>query len=48
MDMLLCSNQNNKGMPEEISTGTSESHDFETNYWCVFAGIEAHLDDVSM
>ena len=46
--LMLCSHQHNRGMPEEISTGTSESHVFETDYWCMFAGIEAHLDDVSI
>ena len=46
--LMLCSYQHNRGMPEEISIGTSESHIFETNYWCMTAGIEAHLDDVFM
>ena len=45
---MLCSDQHNKGIREEISTWNLESHVFETNYWCVFVGIEAHLDDVSM
>ena len=35
-------------MQEEISIGTSESHVFETNYWCMFAGIEEILSDVIM
>ena len=30
------------------TTGTLESHVFETDYWCMFVGIEEHLDDVSM
>ena len=35
-------------MLEKISTGNSESHVFETDYWCMFAGIDGDLDDVSM
>ena len=46
--LMLCSDQHNRGMPKEISTGTSGSHVFETDYWCMFVGIEAHLDSVSM
>ena len=46
--LMLCSEQHNRGMPEEISTGNSESHVFETDYWCMTVGIEEHLDDVSM
>ena len=44
--LMLCSDQHNRGIPEEISTGTSESHVFETSYWCMTAVIEEHLDDV--
>ena len=47
-DMMLCSDQHNRGIPEEISTWNLESHVFETDYWFMIAGIEAHLDDVSM
>ena len=46
MELMLCSDQ--KRMPREISTGTSESCVFETNYWCMFAGIEELLSDVIM
>ena len=46
--LMLCSDQHNRGMLEEISTGTSESHVFETDYWCMTAGIEYHLKYVSM
>ena len=35
-------------MPKEISKGTSESCVFETNYWCMFTGIEELLSDVIM
>ena len=28
--LMLCSDQHNRGMPEEISIGTSKSHVFET------------------
>ena len=45
---MLWSNQHNRGIPEEISIGTSKSHVFGTTYWCMFTCIEAHLDDVSM
>ena len=38
--LMLCSDQHKGRMPEKISTGTSESHVFEIDYWCVFAGIE--------
>ena len=48
MELMLCSDQHKKRMPKEISIGTSESHVFETNYWCMSAGIEAHLNDLSM
>ena len=48
MYLMLCSNQNKKRMPKEISTRTSESHVFETNYWCMTAGIEEHLKYVSV
>ena len=37
-----------QGIPEEITTGTSESHIFETDYWCMTASIEQHLKYVSM
>ena len=46
--LMLCSYQHNRGIPEEISTGTSESHVFETDYWCITIGIEEHLKDVPM
>ena len=46
--LMLCSDQHNIGIPEEISTGTLESHVFETDYWCMTAGIEEHLKDVYM
>ena len=42
--LMLCLNQHNRGMPEEISTRTSESHVFETDFWCVFPGIEESED----
>ena len=45
---MLCSDQHNRGMLEEISTGTSESHVFKSNGLCMNAGIEEHLDDVFM
>ena len=38
-DMMLCSDQQNRWTPEEISTVNSESHSFETDYWCMTAGI---------
>ena len=47
-DIMLCSDQHSRRIPEEILTGISESHFFETNYWCMTVGIEEHLDDVSM
>ena len=47
-DMMLCSDQHNRRVLEEISTRTSESHVFEIDYWCMTAGIEARLNDVSM
>ena len=47
-DIMLCSYQHNRRMLKKISTGTSESHVFEIDYWCMFAGIEAQLDDVFM
>ena len=37
---MLCSDKHNKTMLEHISTGTSESHVFETDYWCMTASIE--------
>ena len=40
MELMLCLDQHKNRMPKEISTGTSESRVFETNYWCMFAGIE--------
>ena len=46
--LMLCSDQHNRGMPEEISTGTSESHVFEADDWCMTVGIEEHLKYVSM
>ena len=46
--LMLCSNQHNRGMPEEISTRTSETHVFKSNGLCIRTGIGAHLDDVSM
>ena len=45
---MLCSNQHNREMPEEISRGTSESHVFKSNGLCMTAGIEQHLYDVFM
>ena len=45
--LMLCSNQHNRGMTEEISTGTSKSHIFETDYWCMTACIEENLKYVS-
>ena len=47
-DIMLCLDQHNRGISKEISIGTSDSHVFETNYWCMTTGIEAHLKDVSM
>ena len=38
--LMLCSDQHKGRMPEKISTGTSECHVFEIDFWCVFAGIE--------
>ena len=38
--LMLCSDQHNRRVPEKISIGTSESHVFKTDYWCVFVGIE--------
>ena len=35
-------------MLKEISAGTSESHIFESDYWCMTAGTEEYLKDVSM
>ena len=46
--LMLCSNQHSKGIPEEISTRTLESHIFKTDYWCMTAGIEEYLKDVSI
>ena len=46
--LMLCSDQHNRGMLEEISTGTSESHVFENDYWCMTASTEEHLKYVSM
>ena len=43
-DMMLCLYQHNRWIPEKISKGTSESHVFETDYWCMFAGIEESED----
>ena len=48
MDLMLCLYQHKKRMPKEISTGTSESRVFETDYWCMFAGIGERLSDVIM
>ena len=45
---MLCSNQHNRGMPEEMSIGTSESHVFKSNGFCMTASIEEHLYDVFM
>ena len=39
-DIMLCSDQHNRGIPKEILIGTLYSHVFETNYWCMTAGIE--------
>ena len=47
-DIMLCSDQHSRRIPGEILTGISESHFFETNYWCMTVGIEEHLDDVFM
>ena len=47
-DIMLCSDQYNGGIPEEISIGTLESRIFEIDYWCMTGGIEEHLKDVSM
>ena len=44
--LMLCSYQHNRGIPEEISTGTSESHVFKSNGLCMPVGIEEHLDYV--
>ena len=38
--LMLCSNQHNKRVLEKISTRTSESHVFETDFWCVLRCIE--------
>ena len=46
--LMLCSDQHNRGMLEEISIGTLESHVFETDYLCMITGIEEHLKYVSM
>ena len=46
--LMLCLDQHNRGIPEEISIGNSESHVFESNGLCMTAGIEEHLDDVFM
>ena len=42
--LMLCSGQNKERMFEEVSTETSETHVFETDYWCMFAGIEWNED----
>ena len=47
-DIMLCLDQHNKGISKEISIGTSDSHVFETNYWCMTVGIEAHLKYMSI
>ena len=41
---MLCSYQHKGTILEKISIGTSESHVFETIFWCVFAGIEESED----
>ena len=46
--LMLCSDEHKGRMEEKISIGTLESHVFETDYWCMFVGIEEHLDDVFM
>ena len=46
--LMLCQNQHDRGIPEEISTWTSESCVFETDYWCMTTGIEENLKYVSM
>ena len=46
--LMLCSNQHNREMPEEISRGTSESHVFKSNGLCMTGGIEEYLKYVSM
>ena len=46
--LMQYSYQHNRGIPWEISTRTSESHVFETDYWCMTTGIEEHLKYVSM
>ena len=46
IELMFCSYQ--ERIPKEISTGTSGSRVFETNYWCMFAGIEELLSDVIM
>ena len=38
--LMLCSDQHKRRMPRKISTGTLQSHVFETDYWRVFVGIE--------
>ena len=48
MELMLCSDQHKKRIPKEISIGTSKSRVLETNYWCMFAGIEELLSDVIM
>ena len=38
--LMLCSDKHKGRIPEKISTGTSDSHVFETDFLCVFVGVE--------
>ena len=40
--LMLCLEQHNRDILEEISTRNSESHVLKTGYWCMFVGIEEH------
>ena len=42
--LMLCSDQHKGRMPKKISIGTSESHVFGTNYWCMFIGVAESKD----
>ena len=46
--LMLCSDQHNRGMQEEILTRNLESRVFKSNGLCMTVGIEEHLDDVFM
>ena len=41
--LMLCSEQQNKEMLEEISTQALGSHVFEIDYWCVIASIDEDI-----